>query len=99
MNETMSMILSLITGLGLGIFFYGGLYFTVKRGLTAKIPALVFTGSFILRTAVTLMGFMWVSQGKPMRLLAVFAGFLTIRLISLLSGKIKNRKSLLQERE
>lgn len=99
MNETIGMSLAIVTGLILGVFFYGGLYITVKIGLKAKIPALVFIGSFIVRTAVTLTGFMWVSQGKPLRLLAVFAGFLTIRLISQLSGKLKNRKSLLQGRE
>ena len=99
MNETMGMILAMATGLALGIFFYGGLYYTVKIGLTARIPGLVFAGSFVFRTAITLAGFMLVSQGKPLRLLAVFSGFLIFRLISLLSGKIKNRKSLLRERE
>jgi hypothetical protein len=40
MNETLLMILAFIAGIALGIIFFGGLWFTVKKIVAAKMPAL-----------------------------------------------------------
>jgi F1F0 ATPase subunit 2 len=79
MNETLSLILSLIAGGGLGAFFYAGLWWTVRRGLASPKPAFWFIGSLLLRTGVTLGGFYIVSDGLWQRLLLCLLGFVIAR--------------------
>ncbi len=46
-NETIYMILAFVAGLALGTVFFGGLWFTVKKAVTAKIPALMDIQQFL----------------------------------------------------
>ena len=75
------LLLALVAGLLLGLVFFGGLWWTVRRGLTARHPALLFVGSLVLRMAVAVGGFWWVSDGQWDRLLACLVGFLVARLV------------------
>jgi F1F0 ATPase subunit 2 len=79
MNEMLGLIVSLVAGVGLGAVFYGGLWWTVRRGLTSPRPALWFIGSLLLRTGVTLGGFYIVSDGLWQRLLLCLLGFVIAR--------------------
>jgi F1F0 ATPase subunit 2 len=80
MNDTFTMTLACLAGLMLGCFFFGGLWWTIRRGLSSPHPALWFSGSLVVRMAVTLAGFFFVSGGSGMRLLACLAGFMAGRL-------------------
>jgi F1F0 ATPase subunit 2 len=79
MNEIVYMILAFIVGLLLGTIFFGGLWFTVRKLVTSKIPALLFLCSFILRISITLIGFYYISSGSWQQLLICVAGFITAR--------------------
>jgi F1F0 ATPase subunit 2 len=92
MNEIILIILSGIAGLLLGLFFFGGLAWTVKTGLTAKSPAVIFGVSFLVRIVVTLAGFMMVSQGRWERLVCCLIGFVIIRFIFVHSHQLNLRK-------
>ncbi len=81
MNEILFMILAFIAGLALGTLFFGGLWFTVKKTVTAKIPAIWFLGSFFLRVSIALLGFYFVSSGSWQRLLICLIGFVAARFI------------------
>ncbi len=81
MNEIIYLTLTFIAGAVLGTIFFGGLWLTVRKGLTAKVPALLFSISFMLRMAVTLAGFYYAGQGKWYRLLLCLAGFLIARIV------------------
>lgn len=81
MNEPLSLILSLSAGVLLGAIFFGGLWWTVRKGLSSKSPALWFLGSQLLRTSVTLIGFYLVAGGHWERLLACLVGFICARAI------------------
>ena len=81
MNEYVSWTLALLLGLALGAFFFGGLWWTVRRGLHAQRPALWFLLSLLVRTAVVLAGFYWIAGPQWQRLLACMAGFVLARLI------------------
>lgn len=81
MNETIIMTAVLVAGILLGAFFFGGLWWTVRRGVTAKNPALWFTGSSVLRTCVVLAGFYFVAHGDWKRLLFCLLGFVIARFI------------------
>ena len=65
----------------LGAFFFGGLWWTVQKGVTSEMPALWFLGSLLLRTGVILAGFYFVSQGHWSRLVVCLLGFLIARVI------------------
>jgi|GEM_PF-395122 len=62
MNEILMIVLALIAGVVLGIIFFYGLWLTVKKAMTAKIPALWILGSFLIRTSVTLLGIYYVGN-------------------------------------
>jgi F1F0 ATPase subunit 2 len=79
MNEFMSLSSALATGALLGAFFYGGLWWTVRRGVTSRRVALWFLGSLVLRLGVALAGFYFVAGGHWERLLPCLMGFVTAR--------------------
>jgi F1F0 ATPase subunit 2 len=79
MNEKLLTIFAAPAGLVTGCLFFGGLYFTVKRGLTASNPVFWFLPSFIIRIGLTLAGFWFFSSGSWERLMLCFAGFMTAR--------------------
>ncbi len=81
MAESLSLLPALLVGLLLGAFFFGGLRWTVSRGLTAASPALWFLGSLLLRMSVTMAGFYFVGREDWRRWLLLLAGFITARLI------------------
>ncbi len=73
------MALALFTGILAGTFCFLGLWFTLKKMTTSRIPALWVLGSFILRTAVTLLAFYYVAMGRWENLLFSLAGFIIAR--------------------
>lgn len=82
MNEAVALMLSFLAGLLLGTVFFGGLYWTVLKGVNAAMPALWFSLSLLLRVGITLAGFYFVADGDWRRLSAALAGFIIARLIS-----------------
>ena len=71
----MAWIAVLGAGVGLGVFFFAGLRWTIARGLTADNPALWFVGGFWLRSAVVAAGICLVSQADWRRYLLCLVGF------------------------
>lgn len=80
-GQAPALILSIAAGLLLGVLFFGGLWWTIRRGLSSKQPTLWFLGSLILRLGITLAGFYLVSAGRWERLVACLAGFIVARYI------------------
>jgi F1F0 ATPase subunit 2 len=74
-----NLFLALSAGAFLGVFYFGALWLTVQRLTRAKRPGLLFLGSYVVRMAVTLVGFYLVMGGQWERLLACVAGFLLAR--------------------
>ena len=64
-----------MAGVGLGAIFFGGLWWTVRKGVSANQPALWFFASWLLRTGIALAGFYVVGAGHSSRLLACLVGF------------------------
>ncbi len=82
-SEVLSLLLAWFAGGALGAFFFGGLWWTVRRGLAARNPALWILPSALLRTGVTLAGFYWATGGDWQRLLACLVGFVMARQITM----------------
>ncbi|MDY0166148.1 MAG: ATP synthase subunit I [Thermoguttaceae bacterium] len=86
-NDVITLVLAGGAGVVLGAAFFGGLWWTVRRGLSAKRPAVWFLGSFLVRAAILLAGFWLVAGGHWDRLLACLFGFFIARfLATLLTG-------------
>ncbi|MEW6333716.1 MAG: ATP synthase subunit I [Thermodesulfobacteriota bacterium] len=81
MSEPFGPVSALAAGMLLGAFFFGGLWWTVRRGVSSARPALWFFGSLLVRTGVTLAGFFAVSEGRWEKLMACLIGFILARLI------------------
>lgn len=81
MSEALMLGLAGVAGLIMGAIFFGGLWWTVRKGVSSKRPALWFLGSFLLRTGVVVAGFYVVSDGDWQRLLACLFGFAVSRFI------------------
>ena len=79
MIEILYKVFAFILGLVLGALFFGGLWFTVKKVVTIRKPALWILGSFIVRVGITLIGFYYISAGSWQRLLICVIGFITAR--------------------
>ena len=81
MNETLRLIPAMVAGVVLGVMFFGGLWWTVRRGFSSNQPGLWFFGSLLLRISIALAGFYFVSGGHWQRLLVCLLGFLLARLV------------------
>jgi F1F0 ATPase subunit 2 len=81
MNEPLLLALALVAGLVLGVFFFGGLWWTVRKGVSSKWSALWFLGSKLLRMGIVLVGFYFVGRGDWKRMVACLLGFVIARFI------------------
>ena len=81
MNEKLGLVLACMAGGALGAIFFGGLWWTVRKGLASSRPVLWVFASFLLRTGIALAGFYFVSGGDWQRLLACLAGFVMTRMV------------------
>ena len=81
MSEFVTLVLALVAGILLGTIFFGGLWWTVRKGVLSNHPATWFLGSFLLRTGIILAGFYFVSGGHWERLLLCLLGFVMARLV------------------
>jgi F1F0 ATPase subunit 2 len=81
MNDVLSLILPSGAGLLLGAFFFGGLWWTIRKGLSSNRPALWFSASMVLRTSITLAGFYAVARSQWVGLLPCLLGFLAARMV------------------
>ncbi len=69
----------LAAGLILGALFFGGLWWTVIRGISSQRPALWFFGSMVLRMSITLSGFYFIAREDWERWLWCTLGFVLTR--------------------
>jgi F1F0 ATPase subunit 2 len=81
MNEITNLSLALLAGLSLGAMFFGGLWWTVRRSMSAMRPAIWLLGSLMLRMSATLAGFYFVGLGDWQRLMVCLVGFILARTV------------------
>jgi F1F0 ATPase subunit 2 len=87
-----ALTLRVLGGLALGGMFYGGLWFTVERLIKSAAPptngertsrgasAGIAMSSLLVRFALALAGFIWMTNGRWQNALACLAGFEAARL-------------------
>ena len=86
MNEVARLILALLSGALLGVFFFGGLWWTIRLGVRSTAPALWFLGSLLLRTGVVVGAIYLISHKDRRQLIACLLGFLLARVCAVRSS-------------
>ena len=85
MSEALPLVSALLPpllgGVLLGMFFYAGLWWTIRRSISSKQPAALFFFSLLLRTGIALAGFYFVARGDWRRVLACLVGFMLARIL------------------
>lgn len=81
MSELLSLVPALGAGAVLGAIFFGGLWWTVSKGLSSKRATFWFMGSMLLRTCIVLLGFYFILGDSWQRLLVGLLGFVIVRII------------------
>jgi F1F0 ATPase subunit 2 len=81
MIEGLELGAAVASGILLGGMFFGGLWWTIRRGVLSKAPALWFCGSLLIRTTAAVGGFYVVSRGEWLPLSACLLGFLSVRFV------------------
>lgn len=97
MNEIMSLIPALVAGVLLGAMYFGGLWWTIQRGILSKRPGLWFVSSLLLRTSITLAGFYFIARGHWERLLLCLFGFFVARLIVERLTRVTHKPACLEQ--
>lgn len=86
MTEPLVLALDGLTGAALGAFFFGGLWWTVRRGLRSPSPVRWFLLSALVRTLVVVGVIYLLCGARWERLLACLTGFTLARLVALRIG-------------
>ncbi len=71
--------MAFLVGMGTGIVYFGGLWWTVRQLPFARQPALLTLGSFLVRTGIGLTAFYLASGGRWERILISLVGFMIMR--------------------
>ncbi len=79
--KLMLLLLAAVAGGLIGMIFFGGLWWTVHKGMTSRHAALWFTGSLILRVGVALAGFYFIGRNDWQMMLACLFGFVVARVV------------------
>ncbi|MBI1298935.1 ATP synthase subunit I [bacterium] len=70
-----------LVGIALGLFYFGGLWWTVQRLVTAADPSLLALISLFVRNAVALLGFYLITADRWERLVVCLIGFILARVM------------------
>ncbi len=98
MNELLDMAIAFTEGALLGVFFFVGLWLTVRKLESFQPAALLFLGSMLLRTAIAVLGFYFILGDNWQHLLAGLFGFTLARIIILrLTSRLEQSSQLIDK--
>ena len=81
MNEHLLPLFSFTFGIGLGVFFFGGLWLTMNRLAGSKSPILLTLGSFLFRSLICILGFYLLVETGLEALAFALGGFILTKIV------------------
>lgn len=84
MSEPLTLSLVFLAGVALGAVFFGGLWWTVRRGVVSRRPAVWFLSSLLLRSLVAVGGLYTLARNDWRKMAACTAGFFLARVLVML---------------
>lgn len=81
MSETVSYITAAVAGLALGVFYWGGLWWTCRRVVDGRAPAALIAVGYFVRLAVVVGAMYVLMQGSYIRLGIIVGAMLLVRLV------------------
>ena len=78
-TNALYLAMAFLVGMGTGIVYFGGLWWTVRQLPFVRQPALLTIGSFLVRTGISLTAFYLASEGHWERILISLLGFIIVR--------------------
>ena len=79
MNDWLGYVFSLTIGFGLGLLYYGGLWWTVGRLRSSSQPAIFYLLSLACRIVILLTTLFLLMQSSVVHLLVACAGLMIVR--------------------
>jgi|SRR5690606_1586589 len=73
--------LAMAGGAAVGVVYFSGLWWTVRRATRSPRPAVLIAGSFLVRGIVAAALLVWLAAGDPWRLLGAVGAFLAVRAV------------------
>jgi F1F0 ATPase subunit 2 len=76
-----TLILALAAGMVIGLFYFGGLLWTLERLPQSKNPSLLMLGSFMFRTGTATVCFYIIMGNRWERVAVSLLGFVVVRMV------------------
>ena len=78
-SDWIILCLGFLSGIAIGVFYFGGIWFTVQNMTKVKSPRLWVLSSFVLRAVIVLAAFYGMLQYRWEFLAVALAGFMIAR--------------------
>lgn len=98
MSDYLDLMFALLAGVLLGVFFFAGLWWTVRRLGTSRHVAILFLFSMLFRTSMVVLGFYWIMGESWQQLVAGLLGFIVVRLIATRLTNEKEQSNSVQQK-
>ena len=98
MSDYLDLMFALLAGVLLGVFFFAGLWWTVRRLGTSRHVAILFLFSMLFRTSLVVLGFYWIMGESWQQLVAGLLGFIVVRLIATRLTNEKEQSNSVQQK-
>ena len=79
--DLMAYVPALLGGLLTGLFYYGGLWWTLQRLADTQHPGLLLGMSFLARTVIALAALFWFTDLQLSQILVFMVAFVIMRLV------------------
>lgn len=76
------MLLAALIGFVAGLAYYVGLWWTIRKVVTARQPKMLLTASFLVRVTLLMLVFILVMQDDWLRLVFCLMGFVLARFVT-----------------
>lgn len=80
-GDVLWIVVALVVGAALGLFYFGGLWLTLQRLPGSRSPHTLALASFFGRTAVVVGGIFAIGSQSWQRVAACLAGFVAVRMV------------------